>query len=57
MLPDGRTASAVISWTLVNQNTIRWRATDRKAGGESLPDVDIRLARAGARPPAGAASR
>jgi len=47
VLPDGGTASATAMLTPVDKNAFDWRLTQRRVGGERLPDVNVRFSRSG----------
>jgi uncharacterized protein (TIGR02246 family) len=47
VLADGGTASAVARLTPVDRNAFRWQLTQRRVGGEKLPDVNVRFTRSG----------
>lgn len=40
VLPDGRTASAINIYTLIDANTFTWKSIGRKVGDEFLPNVE-----------------
>jgi uncharacterized protein (TIGR02246 family) len=45
VFPDGRVASSVSRWAFIDENTVRWSATDRQADETPMPDLAVTFVR------------
>ena len=40
VLPDGQIGSSVMTWEMIDDDTLAWQALEREVGGEALPDTE-----------------
>lgn len=50
VLPDGRIGSSIFSWTMTDENTLDWSATEREVDGQAIPDTAVKFVRVKAAP-------
>lgn len=55
VLPDGRIGSSIYTWTMTNETTLDWSATEREVDGQSVADTAVTFRRSPQNPPSDAA--